>query len=435
MKENLSAINKSNKGNATIIGGGIIGLSSAFYLQQSGWEVTVIDKGDFSDNCSYGNCGYICPSHFIPLATPGIVKQGLKWMWNSKSPFYVQPRFDWNLINWGLKFIRTATKDHVQTAAIPLRDIAIISKKEYERWLSIPGFDFAYQQKGLLEIFQTYAGGEHARHTVEKAHELGLTDTKLISQQELQALEPQTRINGIGAILFNCDAHCYPNKLMSNLLAYLKQQGVKLIANEEVIGFEKTNSKVNRVNTVNSISGNKNSFDADEIIIATGSWGRETAKLLGTRIPLMPGRGYSVTLENSPYKVNYPAVLLEGRAAITPMDGNKIRFGGTMEITSHKTPPRMNRVQGVLDAVKRFYPDFDVPLPPKEKIWYGYRPCSADGLPYIGRIKKYSNVTVATGHSMLGLSLGAGTGKLVNEIVNNQPASMDLKPFAVERFS
>ena len=412
-----------------IIGGGIIGLSSAFYLQRSGWEVTVLDKGDFSDNCSYGNCGYICPSHFIPLATPGIVKQGLKWMWNSKSPFYVQPRLDWNLINWGLKFVRSATKDHVQTAAEPLRDIAIISKREYESWLAIPGFDFGYEHKGLLEIFQTKAGGEHARHTVEKAHELGLTDTKMLTKEELQALEPHTRINGMGAILFNCDAHCYPNKLMQNLLAYLKQQGVKLIPNQEVIQFDKAGGSIKKTITAD------NAYESDEVIIATGSWGRETAKLLGTRIPLMPGRGYSVTLADSPYKVNYPAVLLEGRAAITPMDGNKIRFGGTMEITSHKTPPRMNRVQGILDAVKRFYPDFDVPLPAKEKIWYGYRPCSADGLPYMGRLKKFRNVTVATGHSMLGLSLGAGTGKLIAEIVNNQPVSMDIKPFAAERFS
>jgi len=417
-----------------IIGGGIIGLSSAFYLQKSGWDVTVLDKGDFTDNCSYGNCGYICPSHFIPLATPGIVKQGLKWMWNSKSPFYVQPRFDWNLVNWGLKFIKSATKDHVATAAVPLRDIAIISKKEYESWLSIPGFDFAYQQKGLLEIFQTEAGGEHARHTVEKAHELGLSDTKLLTKEELQALEPQTRINGMGAILFNCDAHCYPNKLMQNLITYLKAQGVKLIPNEEVIDFEKEGKKIVRVDTINTNTDFKNFFEADEVVIATGSWSRQTAKLLSVRIPLMPGRGYSVTLEDSPYKVNYPAVLLEGRAAITPMDGNKIRFGGTMEITSHKTPPRMNRVQGILNAVKRFYPDFDVPLPPKEKIWYGYRPCSADGLPYIGRVKKYDNLVVASGHSMLGLSLGAGTGRLVDEIVNNKPVTMDISPFSVERF-
>ena len=413
----------------TIIGGGIIGLSSAFYLQRSGWEVTVLDKGDFMDNCSYGNCGYICPSHFIPLATPGVVKQGLKWMWNSKSPFYVQPRFDWNLLSWGMKFMRSATKKHVETAAVPLRDIALISKKEYESWLAGPGFDFAYESKGLLEIYQTDAGGEHARHTVEKAHALGLADTRLLSFEELQALEPHTRINAKGAIHFNCDAHCYPNKLMHQLIGFLRKEGVRLLPNQEVIKFERSGNKITKVLT------NNGAYEQDETVIATGSWGRETARLLSLRIPLMPGRGYSVTLENSSYKVNYPSVLVEGRAAITPMDGNKIRFGGTMEITSHKTPPRMNRVQGILDAVKRYYPDFDVPMPAKEKIWYGYRPCSADGLPYIGRVNKYSNLTVATGHSMLGLSLGAGTGKLVGEIINNQPASMELKPFNVERFN
>ncbi len=413
----------------TIIGGGIIGLSSALYLKQTGWDVTVLDKGDFTDNCSYGNCGYICPSHFIPLATPGIVKQGLKWMWNSKSPFYVQPRLNWDLMSWGLKFIRSATKNNVDTAAVPLRDIALISKKEYESWLKLPAFDFAYEQKGLLEIFQTDAGGEHARHTVEKAHELGLTDTRLLSKEELQALEPHTRIHGKGAIHFYCDAHCWPNKLMQQLTEHLKLSGVKLEPNQEVVKFEKEKGRVTRVITAN------NAYQQDEIVMATGSWGRETARLLSLRIPLMPGRGYSVTLEDSPYKLNFPAVLLEGRAAVTPMDGNKIRFGGTMEITSHKTPPRMNRVQGILDAVKRFYPDFDVPFPAKEKIWYGYRPCSADGLPYIGRVKKYDNLTIATGHSMLGLSLGAGTGKLVSEIVNHRPASMDIQPFAVERFS
>ena len=413
---------------AIVIGGGIIGLSSAFYLRKSGWDVTILDKGDFNDNCSYGNCGYICPSHFIPLATPGIIKQGLKWMWNSKSPFYVQPRLDWNLISWGLKFIRSATPNHVQAAAEPLRDIAILSKAEYEKWLMIPGFEFAYERKGLLEIFQTEKGAEHAHHTVEKAHELGLADTKLLSKAELLALEPHTKINGMGAIHFNCDAHCYPNKLMQNLIAHLKKEGVVFQPHNEVTRFEKNASKIKQVVTATG------SFEADEVVIATGSWSKHTAKLLNVRVPLMPGRGYSITLENSPFRVNYPAVLLEGRAAVTPMDGNKIRFGGTMEITTHQTPPRMNRVQGILDAVNRFYPEFMIPFPAKENIWYGYRPCSADGLPYIGRAKSFKNVTIATGHSMLGLSLGAGTGKLVDEIISNQSTSMDIKPFCVERF-
>lgn len=412
-----------------VIGGGIIGLSSAFYLKKAGWEVTVLDKGDFSDNCSYGNCGYICPSHFIPLATPGIVKQGLKWMWNSKSPFYVQPRLDRNLVNWGLKFIRSATKSHVEKAAIPLRDIALLSKREYESWLSLPGFDFAYEHKGLLEIYQTQKGAAHALHTVEKAHELGLTDTRLLSYEELASLEPQTRIKAMGAILFQCDAHCYPNKLMRDLVSYLRSQEVSLVSSQEVTGFEKSGQAIRAV-----MAGNSR-YETDEVVLAAGSWSRYTAKLLDLSIPMMPGRGYSVTLEDSPYKVNYPAVLLEGRAAITPMNGNKIRFGGTMEITSHKTAPRMNRVQGVLDAVKRFYPDFDVPLPAMEKIWYGYRPCSADGLPYIGRAKKYKNVTIATGHSMLGLSLGAGTGKLVEQIISGKPTDMPVGAFDPGRFS
>ena len=414
--------------NVVVIGGGIIGLSSAYYLQKAGHQVTVLDRSDFMDNCSYGNCGYVCPSHFIPLATPGIVRQGLKWMLNSQSPFYVQPRLSRSLIDWGMKFMKSATAEHVERSAVPLKDIAELSQYEYEHtWLPLPHFDFAYEHKGLLEIFQTPAAAEHARHTVEKGHELGL-DVELLDGAALQAKEPHTKVNGLGAIFFKCDAHLFPNKLMRGLLRLLSDSGVHLIPNQEVSGFEKGDGAVRRLITPGRV------FDADTVVVATGSWSREMAALLDTHLPLVPGRGYSVTLEDSPYHVNYPAILVEGRAAITPMDGNKIRFGGTMEITSTDTPPRYARVQGILNAVRRFFPEFDVPMPPREKIWYGYRPCSADGLPYIGRIKKYRNVVVATGHSMLGLSLGAGTGRLVSEVVDECAPSIDLAPFAVERF-
>jgi len=339
----------------------------------------------------------------------------------------VQPRLSASLIDWGLKFMRSATPEKVEAAAVPLRDIAIISQHEYEQWANIPSFNFSYQHKGLLEIFQTEKVAEHAAHTVEKGKELGL-DVDLLNFEALQQLEPQAKINGIGAIFFKCDAHLYPNKLMAGLMALLRQRGVQLIAGEDVIDFKKERHLVKKVIT------HKNLYEADAVVIATGSWTRELAAKLDTRIPLVAGRGYSLTLENSPYKINHPAILVEGRTAITPMDGNKIRFGGTMEITSTRTPPRMNRVKGILDAVKRFFPEFDIPMPAAEKIWYGYRPCSADGLPYIGRAKKWDNVVVATGHAMLGLSLGAGTGKIVGEILNEQPLSMNIEPFMVERF-
>ncbi len=410
-----------------VIGGGIIGLSSAYCLQRSGYRVTVIDKDDFSNNCSYGNAGYVCPSHFVPLATPGIVWKGLKWMFNNQSPFYVQPSLNRPLVDWGLKFVRSATARHVTDSAIPLRDIALLSQREYETWAAMPEFNFAYEHKGLLEIFQTRPVARHAHHIVEQARELGL-EASLLDAAALKQLEPNTRINALGAILFKCDAHLYPNKLMAGLLSVLQQSGVRLVRDARVTGFEKNGTMVKKVITP------REDLDADTVVIATGAWSREIAAMVNTKIPLMPGRGYSVTLENTPYRINYPAVLAEGRVAITPMDGNKIRFGGTMEVVSTSTPPRYRRVQGILNAVKRFYPEFDVPMPPQDKLWYGYRPCSADGLPYIGKIKSYSNVVIATGHAMLGLSLGAGTGKLVSEIVNEEKSSIDLKPFNVERF-
>jgi len=411
-----------------VIGGGIIGLSSALYLRESGCEVTVLDKDDFLDNCSYGNAGYVCPSHFIPLATPGIVKQGLKWMLNSRSPFYVQPRLSRSLFHWGLKFIQSATPQKVAAAAIPLRDIALLSQQEYRQWTHLPDFQFSYEHKGLLEIFQTEEKAEHARHLVEKSHELGL-DAVLLNEKELQGMEPQTKINGLGAVYFKCDSHLYPNSLMKVLIGHLKNQGVQLLPRQQVVRFA-TGSK----GIVQNVITSERYFTADEVVVATGCWSREMAALLDTRLPLVPGRGYSVTLADSGYRLNHPAVLVEGRVAITPMDGNKIRFGGTMEITSVKTPPRYKRVEGILDAVQRYFPEFRLPAPAPDQVWYGYRPCSADGLPYIGKLKNFRNVVIATGHSMLGLSLGAGTGKLVAELVNEQKPSMDMSPFAVNRF-
>jgi D-amino-acid dehydrogenase len=413
--------------NVVVIGGGIIGLSSALYLKRSGCKVTVLDRSGFTNNCSYGNAGYVCPSHFIPLATPGIVRQGIKWMFDSKSPFYVQPRLDRSLINWAWQFIKSATPERVEAAALPLRDIALLSQQEYESWTRFPGLDFSYEHKGLFEIFQTEDKALHAKHTVEKAHALGL-DAVMLNHDELQQMEPHTKIKGLGAIYFKCDGHLYPNQLMKVLIAHLQENGVQLLPGEEVKGFETAHGRVQKVITEN------HGYEADEIVIATGTWSREVASMLDTKIPLVGGRGYSVTLENSAYRLNHPAILMEGRVAVTPMNGNKIRFGGTMEVTSTQSAPRLNRVRGILDAVKRFLPEFDIPMPAADQIWYGFRPCSADGLPYIGRISKFKNVIVATGHSMLGLSLGAGTGKLVDELVLEKAQSMDLTPFSVERF-
>jgi D-amino-acid dehydrogenase len=411
-----------------IIGGGIIGLSSAYYLQEAGYSVTVIDRTDMQQGCSYGNAGYVCPSHFVPLATPGIVKQGLKWMLNAKSPFYVKPSLNSTLVNWGWQFIRSATKSHVERAAVPLRDIALLSKHLYEEWAKVPGLEFSYAPQGMLEFFNTEANAHHAEHTIKDAEALGI-EARLIDKTTLQQMEPDTEINALGAVYYPGDAQLHPNQLMQSLLTYLRQKGVRFESNQEVTGFVTEGNKVKGVKT------NTNVYPADHIVVAAGVWSGELAKLLQLKIPMVGGRGYSVTFENAPYKVRHSVILSEARVAISPLDDNRIRFGGTMEITSLNAPPRMQRVQGILESVKRYFPAYDIPLPSPDKVWYGYRPCSADGLPHIGNMERYSNVTVSTGHSMLGISLGAASGKLVSELVAGVPTSMDVTPFKVERFS
>ncbi len=412
---------------AIIIGGGIIGLSSAYYLHKAGWQVTVIDRGDLANNCSSGNAGYICPSHFTPLAAPGIISQGLKWMLNSRSPFYIEPRLSLSLAQWGLAFVRSATQSHVDRSATPLRDISLLSLACYQEWQNSGEFPFFYRHDGMLELCQTEENARHARHTAEKARQLGL-DAEWLDAGQVQALEPDVACDTRGGIWFRSDAHVNPAELMKNLAAYLTTKGVHIIDNESVVNFLKQNNRIQKVVTT------RNSYNADLVVLAAGAWSRELASQLGNSLPMVAGRGYSFVKPQQDYPFRRPLILTEGRVAITPMDG-QVRFGGTMEITATTTPPRFKRVEGIVHTVNQFFPGLSLQAPPNEDVWYGYRPCSPDGLPYIGRLPGLENAIAATGHAMLGLSLGAATGLLVSQIAGEQKTDMDLTPFDPARFN
>lgn len=410
-----------------IIGGGIVGCSSAWFLHKAGHDVTVLDSGDSIPNCSHGNAGYVCPSHFIPLATPGIIQQGLRWMLNKESPFYIQPRLNLDLIRWGWHFMRSANEKKVTAAAIPLRDIALYSQSIYEQWASMPDFSFGYEKKGLLEIFQTEAVAQHAADTCERACEIGLEGTRLLNKDELQEYEPHVKFRALGAIWFPGDAHLYPQLLMEQLKNQLTSAGVQFIR-EKVTGFDTDTQQLRSIRTA------ENTYPADAVVLAAGSWSGELASQLDLSLPLVAGRGYSLTRTNEDFQLQHPAILTEGRVALTPLQGGKLRIGGTMEIVPTNTPPHYNRLKGVLRAVHQFIPEKEIPFPATNEIWYGYRPCSADGLPYIGRTARWNNLVVATGHAMIGLSLGAGTGKLVADLIDGQPTAIQLQPFHPDRF-
>jgi D-amino-acid dehydrogenase len=409
-----------------ILGGGIIGLSSAYYLNKAGHQVTIIEQSDLKDGCSFGNAGMIVPSHLIPLAAPGMISKGIRWMFNSTSPFYVRPRFNGDLIKWGYHFYRSANKEHVEKSAIALKEISLLSKAMYQQWAKELPFDFDYQERGLLMLYQTKETEHEESETAHFANRHGI-EAHILSQTEIQKLEPNVKVKARGGVYFPGDAHISPQALVNQLIPYLKDKGVIFQISTTVEDF------VFDSNTINEIKTDQGDFSFDEIVMATGSWSGIISKKLGLTLPMQAGKGYSFTLADVKMNTRIPSIFLEARVAVTPM-GNTLRFGGTMEITGVDHRISINRVKGIVDSIPNYYPEMKVAMPKEEEVWHGLRPCSPDGLPYIGRTNQIKNLIIATGHSMMGLSLGPGTGKLISEIVDRKKTSIAVSAFDPERF-
>ena len=415
-------------GKVLIVGGGIAGLSSAYYLRKTGWEVSVLDKGDFLDNCSYGNAGMIVPSHFTPLAAPGMISQGIRWMFNSRSPFYVRPSLSPSLISWGLKFMRHANEKHVTTSAPYLRDLHLQSSALYDELFTDLDQAFGLEKKGILMLYKTAATEEEETHLAHTARQLGL-DAVVLNQAELHALEPELELDVLGAVHYRCDGHLYPPALMEALKKKLSAWGVNFFPNEEVVDIARGNGKITTVET-----GSGKKFSADRYIFAPGAWMQHLARMAGLSVPLLPGKGYSFMTSAFGGKVKHPALLLEARVALTPMNG-QVRIGGTMELAAVNHKINRNRVEGIVNAVPRYYRGVHLPYPEEKEIWHGFRPCSPDGLPYLGNSSTLDNLTLAGGLGMMGLSLGPAVGKSVADLVNGNRTATDIRPFNPERFN
>lgn len=408
-----------------IIGGGAIGMCSAYYLRRDGHKVTIIDQGDMMSGCSYGNAGMIVPSHFIPLAAPGMISKGVRWMFRSTSPFYVRPSISRALLRWGWLFYRSSTHEKVEAAAPALRDLSLLSKQCYASFANDLGIDV--QERGLLMLYRRKETGEEELETVEMAHRLGMK-AKAMTSEEVQALEPNVRVRALGGIFFPGDSHVTPSALMSILRANLIQNQVHIVTGQPVVGFDA------RRRAVKSVFTDTGKYTCDEVVLAAGAWSPGVASKLGLTLPMQAGKGYSFTLRNVDKNVMTPTIFLDDRVAVTPM-GPDLRFGGTMEIGGINEVISMKRVKGIFDSIPRYYPEMRVTMPAKQDVWSGLRPCSPDGLPFIGRIKSVDNLIIATGHGMMGISLAPATGKLVADLTDVRPPSVNISAFRPDRFS
>lgn len=408
-----------------VIGGGIMGLCSAYYLHKEGHKVTVIDKSDFTKGASYVNAGYITPSHIISLAAPGMITKGLKWMFNPESPFYVKPRLDADFLHWAWLFKKSATAKQVEASIPVIKDINLLSRELYEDMKNASEFNFFHQHKGLLMYYQTDKAGEAEWNVGKRAIKEGLSVENL-SKEAVQKLEPNVDLNIKGAVYYHCDAHMTPNEFMQQLKLYLETSGVRIMANEEVKDIKVVSDAITEITT------NKQSYKADEFVLATGAWTQNLAKKLQLKVPIQAGKGYRINVERD-LQITIPAILMEAKVAVTPMNGFT-RFAGTMEIGGINHTINKTRVNAIAKAGEHYYKGLKIQQKELDTAQCGLRPCSPDGVPYIGKLPKVNNVTIAAGHAMMGWSLGPATGKLVSEIISGKKTSLNLQPFAVDRF-
>ncbi|MDF0717103.1 FAD-dependent oxidoreductase [Muricauda sp. 334s03] len=408
-----------------VVGGGISGLCSAYYLVKDGWEVTVLDQTNIDSGTSFINAGYITPSHFVPLAAPGIITQGLKWMLNSSSPFYMKPRWDMDFFKWALLFKKSATASNVQRALPVLKELNLKSRALYEELLASHDFDFHYERKGVLMAYCSEKSEKEEHKVAEKAIKEDL-EVSILSKEDLRKVQPVLSDQVRGAVHYECDAHMTPNHFMEELKCWLQEHGVGFKLEQKVEDFTISGKQIVSLRTQDG------SYEADEFVLASGSWTSKLAATLGLKIPIQGGKGYSMDVKR-PTGITLPTILVDARMAITPMDGFT-RFAGTMEFSGNNDTIKKERVTALADAVKAHYRDFAILPEEQDCATSGLRPVSPDGLPFIGKTTKYNNLTIAAGHAMMGWSLGPITGKLVSQKVNGSKTLMDIAQLLPERF-
>lgn len=408
-----------------IIGGGIMGLSCAYYLQKEGYPVLVLDKSPMDGGASYVNAGYLTPSHIIPLAAPGMMAKGIKWMFNSSSPFYLKPRLDPEFLKWAWQFHRSATPEKVNRAIPVIAEINVISKELYQQMHTGGELgDFQLVKEGLLMLYKSQKAGAKELQVMQRVLDQGL-EAKQLELEELRALQPGLSPEILGGIHYQCDAHTTPTQLMQRLKTHLKSNGVDIQTDTSVTGFVSRGRKITQVQTTGG------DYAAEEVVMAAGSWSPLLSRRLGLRLSLQAGKGYRIDIAR-PTPIVLPAILMESKIAVTPMQGFT-RLAGTMELSGINHNIRKNRVTAIARAAEGYYTDLAVRQEEMDLATCGLRPVTPDGLPYIGRTRNWDNLSLATGHAMMGWSLGPATGKFISEIIAGKKTSMALHPFDPDR--
>lgn len=407
-----------------VIGGGVVGAACAHYLLESGWRVTVVDRGRFGAGCSHANCGFVCPSHVLPLAAPGAIASTLRTVFKRNGPVRVRPWANRGLVRWLLAFARRCNRTDMLAAGRGIHALLTSSRALYGDLIR-GGLACEWETRGLLFVFRSHSGMEHFAATDELLRtEFGVGAKRFVGE-EVRELEPALKPGLGGGWLYDTDAHLRPDRLMDSWRASLERRGVVVREGCEVRGFVRDGG------AARAIATSAGELTADAFVLAAGAWSPFLNDHLGCRLPIQPGKGYSLTTARPARCPAVPLIFEEHRVAVTPMQSG-YRLGSMMELVGYDDSIAPKRIDYLRQAASLY---LDEPTgEPVEETWFGWRPMTPDGLPVIGPSPAMENVLIAAGHNMLGLSMAPGTGRLVAELLDGREPHIDPAPYSPGRF-
>ena len=412
------------KADVLIIGGGVIGLACAYELSRAGVKVVVIDKFDPGYGCSYGNAGWITPCFAMPLPMPGMLFKSIRWLTDPESPLYIKPELSVSLISWLFRFMCSMTTKQMLSSVDALTAISKQSLDLYKELARTTDKPFSFEQKGLFMVAQSDDGLKYAKSEMELVARSGIPG-KLMNEEEARAFEPSLTKRIKGGVFFNEEAHAEPLQVTQTLAHEAQKLGAQILSKTEVIDFQVGANGVTAARTTRGI------FQADQFVLATGSWSRMIGQTLRLRVPVLGGKGYAIITDPLAPNPQRPMMLVEKKVAVTPRNGS-LRLAGTLELVNQDETFTTRRVEAIVRGAREF-----MNVPDKiryHEIWRGLRPCTPDGVPIIGRTSRYKNLVLATGHQMLGLQSATGTGKLVADLITGRATDVDPFPFRADRF-
>lgn len=407
-----------------ILGGGVIGLSCALYLLKAGASVRVLEQGKVGSGASHGNCGTLTPSHCEPLCAPGMVGKALHWMLRRDAPLYVNPRPDITRLRWLLGFARHCNWRDYAHATAARAAILLRSRSLIEELVHGEGLDCEFASAGMLAVYRDPAALDADQQHVDCLRSLDIpVESK--TTEEVLAMEPSLREDIVGGIHHPGDAHIRPDRFVSELARRVRELGGII---EEDTRMERFSTAAGSIRAVRTRRGR---FSADRVVLALGAWSPRTASRLGLHLPMQPGKGYSITYSRPSSCPRIPLVLHEASVCVTSW-ASGFRLGSTMEFSGYDK--RLNHARlAALERGAALYLREPTGAAVAER-WWGWRPMSVDEVPIIGPSTRWSNLMLATGHGMMGMSMSAATGELVAALCVGPAPALDPTPYAPARF-